>query len=392
MLVVDDNSPDGTGQLADELAAADSRVHVLHRAGEGGPGEGLPGRLPLGARAGLRLHLRDGRRLQPRSQVPAAAPGARPRTPIWSSGRATAPGVNVINWPISRLLLSIGANEYARWITGLPLTDSTGGFKCFRRRGARGDRLREGPLQRLLLPDRDELPGLEEGIPPGGDPDRVHRPGGRAEQDEQAHRAGGDLDGLVAPAPVRWRDACEGHGRLQDDRLGQRLRRARRPRHRARPLAGDPRRGALRPPDGRRGRRPGHPDARRARAGSRWPSGTRTAPGRPCAATRRSAARGSRSTSRWPRRATSASSPTPGWSGPARDGAGRGRRDQPAGLRAAQGQVPGLEPGPGERWLAFATVGVPHLVVRVDDIERSIVLGRGGRSGSTPGSGRPAPT
>jgi dolichol-phosphate mannosyltransferase len=42
-------------------------------------------------------------------------------------------GVNVINWPISRLLLSIGANVYARWITGLPLADSTGGFKCFRR-------------------------------------------------------------------------------------------------------------------------------------------------------------------------------------------------------------------------------------------------------------------
>jgi dolichol-phosphate mannosyltransferase len=42
-------------------------------------------------------------------------------------------GVNVINWPISRLLLSIGANQYARWITGLPLADSTGGFKCFRR-------------------------------------------------------------------------------------------------------------------------------------------------------------------------------------------------------------------------------------------------------------------
>jgi dolichol-phosphate mannosyltransferase len=42
-------------------------------------------------------------------------------------------GVNVINWPISRLMLSLGANQYARWVTGLPLTDSTGGFKCFRR-------------------------------------------------------------------------------------------------------------------------------------------------------------------------------------------------------------------------------------------------------------------
>jgi len=48
-------------------------------------------------------------------------------------GSRYATGVNVINWPISRLLLSLGANLYARWITGLPLTDSTGGFKCFRR-------------------------------------------------------------------------------------------------------------------------------------------------------------------------------------------------------------------------------------------------------------------
>ena len=48
-------------------------------------------------------------------------------------GSRYAHGVNVINWPISRLLLSLGANLYARWITGLPLTDSTGGFKCFRR-------------------------------------------------------------------------------------------------------------------------------------------------------------------------------------------------------------------------------------------------------------------
>ncbi|MBL8977628.1 MAG: polyprenol monophosphomannose synthase, partial [Gemmatimonadetes bacterium] len=48
-------------------------------------------------------------------------------------GSRYATGVNVINWPISRLLLSLGANLYARWITGLPLSDSTGGFKCFRR-------------------------------------------------------------------------------------------------------------------------------------------------------------------------------------------------------------------------------------------------------------------
>ena len=48
-------------------------------------------------------------------------------------------GVNVINWPISRLLLSLGANAYARWISGLPLSDSTGGFKCFRRKSVRSN-------------------------------------------------------------------------------------------------------------------------------------------------------------------------------------------------------------------------------------------------------------
>src|SRR5438309_1723004 len=67
--------------------------------------------------------------------------------------------------------------------------------------GARGDRPGPRPLERLLLPDRDELPGLEEGIPAGGDPDRLHRPRGGPEQDEQAHRARGDLDGLVASPP-----------------------------------------------------------------------------------------------------------------------------------------------------------------------------------------------
>ena len=119
-------------------------------------------------------------------------------------------GVNVINWPMSRLLLSFGANHYARWITGLPLTDSTGGFKCFRRSVLATLELGPGPLQRVLLPDRDELPGLEAGIPAQGDSDRLRGPGGGAEQDEQADRPGGHLDGLVAPAPVDGGEAVSG--------------------------------------------------------------------------------------------------------------------------------------------------------------------------------------
>jgi dolichol-phosphate mannosyltransferase len=132
ILVVDDNSPDGTGQLADELAAANPRVHVMHRAEKAGLGKAYL--------AGFRWALKRGYDYimemdadfshDPKflGQLLAAAKDAD--LVIGSRYRA---GVNVINWPISRLLLSIGANQYARWITGLPLTDSTAGFKCFRR-------------------------------------------------------------------------------------------------------------------------------------------------------------------------------------------------------------------------------------------------------------------
>lgn len=134
VLVVDDNSPDGTGQIADGLADAHpGRVHVLHRARK----EGLGRAYVAGFRWALereysrifemdadRSHdpkyLLDLIRATERSDV---ALGSRYKT-----------GVNVINWPMSRLLLSYGANIYVRWITGLPLTDATGGFKCFHRR------------------------------------------------------------------------------------------------------------------------------------------------------------------------------------------------------------------------------------------------------------------
>jgi dolichol-phosphate mannosyltransferase len=132
VLIVDDNSPDGTGKLADDMAAADHRVHVMHRPEKAGLGKAYL--------AGFRWALDQGYDFiiemdadfshDPRflCQLLSAAQdadlviGSRYRT-----------GVNVINWPISRLLLSIGANQYARIVTGLPLTDSTGGFKCFRR-------------------------------------------------------------------------------------------------------------------------------------------------------------------------------------------------------------------------------------------------------------------
>ncbi|MGH7519347.1 MAG: polyprenol monophosphomannose synthase [Gemmatimonadales bacterium] len=133
VLVVDDSSPDGTGQLADDLARADSRVHVLHRALKEGLGKAYL--------AGFRWALDRGYDYvfemdADFSHDPKFLPEflrAIEDADLVVGSRYKS-GVNVINWPMSRLLLSIGANQYARVVTGLPLADSTGGFKCFRRR------------------------------------------------------------------------------------------------------------------------------------------------------------------------------------------------------------------------------------------------------------------
>ena len=132
ILVVDDTSPDGTGEIADAFAAADPRVHVLHRPLK----QGL-GRAYL---AGFAWALeRDYTHVCEMDADFSHDPKNLPRFVDACSdadlvvGSRYASGVNVINWPMSRLLLSWFANKYARWITGLKLTDATGGFKCFRR-------------------------------------------------------------------------------------------------------------------------------------------------------------------------------------------------------------------------------------------------------------------
>src|SRR5690606_16275979 len=132
VLVVDDGSPDGTGQIADQLAAADARVHVLHRSAKQGLGRAYV--------AGFRWALeRDYAWVFEMDADFSHDPKylldllRRVEDADLVLGSRYASGVNVINWPMSRLLLSWFANKYVRWITRLPLTDATGGFKCFRR-------------------------------------------------------------------------------------------------------------------------------------------------------------------------------------------------------------------------------------------------------------------
>ncbi len=132
VLVVDDGSPDGTGELADRMGQEDARVHCLHRTAKEGLGKAYL--------AGFRWALERG--YDCIFEMDADFSHDPKYLPMFLSeidevdlvlGSRYKTGVNVINWPMSRLLLSYGANLYARWITGLPLTDSTGGFKCFRR-------------------------------------------------------------------------------------------------------------------------------------------------------------------------------------------------------------------------------------------------------------------
>jgi dolichol-phosphate mannosyltransferase len=131
VLVVDDNSPDGTGGLADELAAADARVHVLHRQNKDGLGRAyLAGfRWALERDYDLVLEMDADRSHDPK-YLPALLAATEEAEVVIGSRYKN--GVNVINWPMSRLLLSYFANKYAHWVTGLPLSDATGGFKCFR--------------------------------------------------------------------------------------------------------------------------------------------------------------------------------------------------------------------------------------------------------------------
>ncbi len=132
VLIVDDSSPDGTGEVADQMSAQDEKVHVLHRQKK----EGLGRAYIAGFKWAIEReydwifemdadfshrpeYLKDFlREIEHHDLV---------------LGSRYISGVNVINWPMSRLLLSYCANMYARLVTGMSIRDATGGFKCFRR-------------------------------------------------------------------------------------------------------------------------------------------------------------------------------------------------------------------------------------------------------------------
>jgi len=132
VLIIDDASPDGTGELADQLAADSNRVHVIHRAGKLGLGTAYL----AGFRWGLErryawLFEMDADFSHDPAHLPQFLESLANYDVVLGS-RYLGGRVTVVNWPIGRLLLSYYANVYARFVTGLPVADATGGFKAFR--------------------------------------------------------------------------------------------------------------------------------------------------------------------------------------------------------------------------------------------------------------------
>jgi len=133
VLIVDDNSPDGTGDIADKLVKKHKEVHVIHRQGKMGLGsayiEGFKYAINVGAEKIMEMDADF-------SHNPERLPLFLEKSEDYDLviGSRYLNGVSVVNWPIRRLMLSYFANVYTRVITGLEISDCTGGFKCFNRK------------------------------------------------------------------------------------------------------------------------------------------------------------------------------------------------------------------------------------------------------------------
>jgi dolichol-phosphate mannosyltransferase len=132
ILIVDDNSPDGTGKLADRLARDEPRLHVLHRPSKQGLGPAYRAGISEALRLGADLVVQmDADFSHPPEALPLLLREIEHCDVVMGSRYKN--GITVINWPIERILLSYLGNAYVRFITRMPISDTTGGFRCIRR-------------------------------------------------------------------------------------------------------------------------------------------------------------------------------------------------------------------------------------------------------------------
>ena len=182
LLVVDDNSPDGTGKMADELAAKHPEIHVLHRAEKNGLGRAYIAGFKWALERGYEFIFEmDGDFSHNPDDVPMFIEATKNADLVL--GSRYKGGIRVINWPLKRLMLSRGAGKYVKYVTGMPFTDPTGGYKCFRRRA----------LESLSL-------------------DRI-RSNGYSFQIETTHRLW--MEGMkIVEVPIIFTERAEGHSKI----------------------------------------------------------------------------------------------------------------------------------------------------------------------------------
>ena len=150
VLVVDGNSSDGTGKIADELAAKHPQIHVLHEQKKSGLGRAYIAGFKWALERGYEFIFEmDCDFSHNPDDIPMFLEAAKNQDADLVLGSRYSGGVRVVNWPLKRLMLSRSAEIYVRIVTGMPFTDPTGGYKCFRRRALQAINLDAVLSQRL---------------------------------------------------------------------------------------------------------------------------------------------------------------------------------------------------------------------------------------------------
>ncbi len=131
ILVVDDNSPDGTGQIVKNMISSNSRIHILERQGKQGLGKAYCAGFAYALERDYDFIMEmDADFSHNPEEIPNFLSAIKENDLVIGSRYIS--GVNVVNWPLKRLLLSYFANVYTQKVTGMKIKDATGGFKCFR--------------------------------------------------------------------------------------------------------------------------------------------------------------------------------------------------------------------------------------------------------------------
>lgn len=132
ILFVDDNSPDGTGKIIDEISASDKRIHAIHGDEKSGLGRAYITGFRWAVKRDYKLIFEmDADFSHDPREIPNFVKAAENADLVL--GSRYVDGIRITNWPLNRLFLSKAAATYVRLITGMPVTDPTGGYKCYRR-------------------------------------------------------------------------------------------------------------------------------------------------------------------------------------------------------------------------------------------------------------------